>query len=245
MIKKSDGVIIISMHIKELVNLINPKIRSIIIPVLDDPTIYNEQIIISTKRYCFWTGDVDGYLNDILLIIAACAKTWESGLYYSLVISGPCNNISRSKIFDFAVNCGFPTNEIVILGYISESLLIDYCKKAYFYIVPLWETERSLSRFPTKLALFMFSGRPVVSCNVGEVGRLLTHKVNILYFEPGNVKDLAEQIRYLFLNENIYKELCKNTKYFAQNNFSYLQYSNKLKVFFESILNEPTSNQNP
>jgi glycosyltransferase involved in cell wall biosynthesis len=238
MIKKSEGAIIISKHIQDLVNLINPKIRSIIIPVLEDPLNYNEPIINSPKKYCFWTGEVDGYLEDVLIIIAACAKTWKSGLYYSLVFSGPCSNLSRAKILSFALGCGFPVHEIEILGFIDEQLLINYCKKAYFYILPLWNNERSASRFPTKLALFMFSGKPVISCNVGELKRLLTDKVNVLYFEPGDKNDLAEKIKYLLMNKNVYDEMCDKTRYFAQNNFSYLMYSDKLKSFFESILNE-------
>jgi glycosyltransferase involved in cell wall biosynthesis len=60
--------------------------------------------------------------------------------------------------------------------------------------MPLWDDERSLTRFPTKMGQYVAAGRPIVTAGVGEVPSYLKHGETALFYQPGSVENMAEQI---------------------------------------------------
>lgn len=237
-IRKSHGALVISAYINKQVLRKNPNIITEIIPVLEDPSRYASAPEQTDAPYCFWTGDVDGYLRDVIAVIEASALAWQAGYHFSLVLAGPCGNESRMRIHEAAEASGYPSEEISVPGFISEERLLDYCKKAYFFALPLWDNERSKARFPNKLAQFMFSGKPVITCRVGEVGRILYGTDSVLFYDAGDIVDFSLNMMHLFSDENRYLELCRLAKKVAGDNFSYLKYSDNLKSFFTMVLQD-------
>lgn len=235
-VRKSHGALVISEYINEQVLRRNPKLNTEIIPVLEDPSRYTGNPGPADHPYCFWTGDVNGYLRDVIAIIEASALAWKAGHRFSIVLAGPCGKKSRSQIDATAAASGYPAESISVLGFISEDSLLDYCRKAYFFALPLWKNERSGARFPNKMAQFMFSGKPVITCEVGEVGKILAGTDSALFYKPGDIGDFSLKIMQVFSDENHYLELCKRTKEVACDNFSYLKYSSKLNLFFTLVL---------
>lgn len=238
MLKWSHGALVISKNINNNVLSVNPKIKTVVVPVLDDPSTYacNNEMK-ATNEYCFWMGEVDGYIEDVLFIIQSLGIAYNQGNNYDLVISGPCrSNVTRNTILNKAVEVGYPIDKIKLMGYISEEDLDSYCKNAAFFVVPLWRSERSASRFPTKIASFMFSGKPILTCNIGEVGSLLTDRENVVFYEPGNSQDLAKKVQNLASDKPLYNSICSNTKTFAMKNFNYREHSSPLKDFCTALL---------
>lgn len=234
MVKYSDGAIIISNEINNRVLDINPKLKTTIIPILQSPSIADKIGPSSDLPYCFWMGLIDGYLKDILFIIEACGKSKENNpLDFNIVLSGPFSQDSKIKIIECANKAKFPINNIILLGYIEEKELNRICANAFFYIIPMWNDQRSNSRFPTKLATFMFFGKPVITCEIGEIGKTLTDKKNVIFYKSGEVDDLSLRINEIFENKELYKVVSENSKIYAFNNFNYKNYSQKLIIFFK------------
>ncbi len=237
LVKKSDAVIVISETIKRKVLEINPDLKVLRIPVLEDfsKSTAKHEIVGSTTKYCFWMGDVIGYLHDVLFITKALAEVYKSGVTLEFVISGPSNDQSFSQIIETANQCGFPSENIKLLGYLDEVELQRHCRDAYFFVVPLWDDERSKSRFPTKIASFMQAGKPVISCRLGEISNLLTDKENILFYKEGNFIDLADKIKELVGDDELYYRISVNSILYAKEKFNYMSYKNELKQLIESL----------
>jgi len=240
MIKWSDGAIVISRNINKKVIKINPEIKTIIIPVLEDACQYQylKPIENNSVRYCFWMGEVDTYLLDIESIVKALAKVFQRGHTLDFFISGPYNVVSAIRIFEVAAIVGFPSNHIYLLGYLSEDRLLELCRNSYLYILPLLNDERSSSRFPTKVATFMFCGRPLIICPIGDLDEMLRDGENVLFFIPGDVDSLTEKIILLINDELLYNRICENTYKFANTFFNYKEYSNRLNDFVLKVMDK-------
>lgn len=237
MVKWSHGATVISQNIEENVLRINPHLKTLVIPVLDDCACYKTMPAIpAVNKYCFWMGLVDGYIEDVLFIIESCALAYKKGYEMDIVISGPCIN-SLEKIKEKMRSVNYPQNKLKMVGYVSDDALNRLCQNAFFYIVPLWVSQKSQNRFPTKIASFMFSGKPVLTCKIGEVGHLLTENSNVLFYTPGDSNDLANKIGLIYNDTILYDKICINAKQFALVHFDYDQYKNALSSFFNEILN--------
>jgi len=238
-LKLSTGAIVISENIKSVVCKINSNLKTIVIPVLGEPFIdeqpSNDKI---AEPYCFWMGLVDGYLEDVIFIVKACGIAYQKGYRFLFLISGSYSNESMNRIYNEASLAGFPERNIRLLGYVSETEIKNYCLNAYFYIIPLWDTERSSSRFPTKIASFMFCGKPLITCKIGAIGKMLNDGENVLFYQPGDIQDLSEKIVILFEEKEMYDKLCINTYDFAMQNFLYKNYGNSLHKYFENLISD-------
>jgi glycosyltransferase involved in cell wall biosynthesis len=237
-LKLSTGAIVISENINGKVKSINPEIETLVIPVLGEPFCYENNHETDFSPYCFWMGLADTYLNDILLIIQACAKTWKKGYPIKLIICGPYKNSTLKKIENELISNGYPGTNIKMTGYVDDQSLIKYYLNAYCFIIPLWNTERSSSRFPTKMAAFMFSQKPLITCKIGEPGNILLNDENVLFFEPGDPDSLSGKIDKLFTDKALYDKLGQNASEFANQNFHYSNYSAKLNMFFKKLIAE-------
>lgn len=237
LVKKSNAAIVISETIKRRVLEINPNLKVLKIPVLEDfskSTITPISKAVTTK-YCFWMGDVTGYLHDVVFITKALGQVYKAGIPLEFLISGPSNDQSLKQIIETANQYGFPAQNVKLLGYVEDAELNSYCQGAYFFVVPLWDDERSKSRFPTKVATFMQTGKPVISCKLGEISNLLTNRENILFYKEGNYADLAEKIIELVNDDDLYKRLSTNSSRYASEKFNYISYRDELKKLIESL----------
>lgn len=234
-LKYSQGAIVISSVINNIVKNINPKIKTIIIPVIEDPdnfTFDNKKQ--ADNRYCFWMGQVDGFIHDIEFIIKGLSISYNNGFDYDFYISGPYTNETKKRIFDFCVKNNYPQNKVYLLGFINDTELRYYCKNAHFYVVPLWDDSRSNARFPTKIASFLFCGKPVLTSKIGDVGSILVNNETALFYESNNYHDLASKIELLNNNE-LYNKLCVQSLFFAKKNLGYNVYSDKLFNFVSNL----------
>jgi len=238
MIKKSNGAIAISNNIIEKINEIKDEAKNLLLPVLEDSKIYNNYSAepFDDSKYCFWMGLVDGYWNDIDLLLKAFCITHKAGCFYELKIAGPISQGTTNRIYNTFKSYSIDLKYINILGYITEEDRIRYCKYASFFVVPLWNDDKSSHRFPTKIASFMFSGNPILTCNVGEVGRLLSNEENVIYFNVGDETDLANKIMLLFDNKELRDRIKKNSFDFAVEHFDFRMYSQPLYQFFKQII---------
>lgn len=233
----SDGAIVISKFIYNKVLLFNPRIKTLLLPVLADSLINSKinQICVD-KKYFFWMGQVDGYIQDVLFIINAIGEVNKRSLITNFYICGDYSLNSEKIIKEEIKNLGLKDDQIRLLGYISESDLNQYINGAFGFIIPLWNNDRSKARFPTKIAFFMSAGKPIITCQIGEPGLLLKDFENVLFYNPGDIIDLSNKIELLLKDKKLYNLLSGNSVKFANEVFNYKVYSSKLKSFFYEVI---------
>jgi glycosyltransferase involved in cell wall biosynthesis len=141
-----------------------------------------------------WCGVVGDGHRDVYFLIRAAARVRCAGYSLKLVIVGRCSERWRARVADYAERHGFPAVDLVITGYVDDNDLEALYRSATALLLPLPDDDKSRTRMPNKLGEYLASGRPVVTCRVGDLTKLLTHGVNAYLAEAGDESGFAEQM---------------------------------------------------
>jgi len=197
MFRWSNGAMPISHEIHERIrSLVGPDYPLCLIPVLVDPSEKNIQIKENlqnnfSKHVFLWCGMVDGYKRDVFFLIDAIAKLRSPvGKNSLLRIVGPCTENGRVELLSYAKSRNIPAECLEIVGFVSDCQLWKYCTQADALLMPLWDDDRSLTRFPTKLGQYVAAGRPIVTVLIGEIKYFLTDEA-ALFYSPGDTAGFA------------------------------------------------------
>lgn len=74
--------------------------------------------------------------------------------------------------------------------------------------------------FPNVITRAMKHSKPVITSNIGAMANIIDHEKNGLLIEPGNIKELAIAINYLYLRPDLCQQYGKNGKLKAAQNYS-------------------------
>jgi glycosyltransferase involved in cell wall biosynthesis len=200
MFKWSDGAIVISHAIQNRINaLVGSAYPVCMVPVLVDPAentalTTREAKDVSASPVLLWCGMADGYARDVYFLIDAMARLQSTAGNNSLLrIVGPCTKKFRDKLLSYANSKNIPAARLDIVGFVSDAQLWNYCTKADALLMPMWDDDRSITRFPTKLGQYLASGRPIITARVGEVKHFLSDETAMFYL-PGDANSLAHSL---------------------------------------------------
>jgi glycosyltransferase involved in cell wall biosynthesis len=240
MFRFSAGAIVISRSIQERILALRvhqarpyPMYRR---PALVDPS----EFLDVTRgpagdRRLVWCGDVTGYLRDVLFLIAVTAALRDSVTPCTLEVVGPVSADSMAAIMRCCEHVGLPTAQLRILGYVKRDDLLRICQTASALIQPLWDDARSKTRLPNKLGEFLMSGRPVVTCSIGDVGEYLTDGENAVFYQPGDVVNCAQAIATLLSDPVKARAIGLAGRAFAEQTLSYKQHGAALVRLFAAV----------
>jgi hypothetical protein len=156
----------------------------------------------SVQPTLVWCGDVTGYLGDVRFLTTVLAKLNFLGYQCVLEIVGLASNKAKSAIEAHARKEGVSLSQLHLTGYITRPELLRECGRATVLMQPLWNDVRSRARFPNKLGEYLMSGRPVVTCAIGEVAEYLRDSVNAIFYREGDSLGCANVICALLNNED-------------------------------------------
>jgi len=113
---------------------------------------------------------------------------------------------------------------IEILGYRPPQECMNYLKMSQFFIFPsIW-----YEGLPMVVLEAMACGKPIIASGIGVLPELIKDKVTGLLFEPGNVNDLVEKIKWMINHKAEAIEMGKRArvefedKYIADKNYELL-----------------------
>ncbi len=237
MFRWAKGALVISDNIaQKVLQHSNPKnkLKTLLLPVLADRDDWKNRDLAIQKTFV-WCGLVEGYYNDVEFIIKSFARIYTDHKEYRVVICGKHKPETATKVDLLTDSLGIPRESITLTGFISNEELFQTCQSATALLSPLWDDQRSKARFPTKVASFLFSERPLLTCDIGEVGKFLTDNENALFFEPGNEKMLSEKMKSVISNDRLAKDIGQAGRALALDKFDYHSYGSRLKTFFSDI----------
>ena len=244
MFRWSKGAITISHEIRNRIqNLSSKNYRLCLVPVLIDPS---ENIL---KHECFrknnaviheflWCGMVDGYKRDVLFLIDALAALRSGARQNTLLhIVGPCSKRAKAEVLSYASSKNLLDGQIRIAGFVTDSELWAFCRKAAALLMPLWDDDRSKTRFPTKLGQYVAAGRPIITAKVGEIKHYLTDK-SALFYLPGDAGSLAQCLERLIENPDIGKVAVAHANQDVLPKLDYRSIAHKVSQWFCKIHSE-------
>lgn len=243
MFRFSDGALpistLIEMRIRKVAKEGYPILR---VPVLvDSDEVYQECDQIPRTQgtdhpYIFWCGMVDGYMRDPQFLIRTLGiiKT-KYAMKLNLVLAGPCSDAVRKELIQEASKAGLLQEQIIITGFIQERELFRLATHAAVTLLPLWNDDRSKSRFPTKLGLYIAAGRPIITCGIGEILNFL-HDQETALFAPSNDEDTwARTISFAIKDHDLCSCLIKRMQKDILQRVDYRGIGSSLKSFFISL----------
>ncbi len=134
-----------------------------------------------------------GYRDLIEFVIESMSIVWESH-ECDLVLTGFSSEDPRAAwLRDHPVYVAHQAR-IRVLGYVTAERLSDEYSMCSALLAPLSNEERSSMRFPSKIAEYLLSGRPVITSNIGDVGMYLTDGETALVAEPDDSAGFAARI---------------------------------------------------
>jgi glycosyltransferase involved in cell wall biosynthesis len=183
----ADAVIVISVELEAKVASVARRRRRPLpafwLPILVDRTVEPSVGRSAVDgRYLLYCGDLAGYRDDVLFIIRAFAAL-EHADDLQLVLVGRASEDLERALRDAAAAAGVDERLVLVREVLAYDVLLATYGSAAALLAPLEDDERSRSRFPSKLADYLLSSRPVVSTTVGEVDRLL-HDGRDAYLAP-------------------------------------------------------------
>jgi len=131
------------------------------------------------------------WLKDAYFVIRAFAFVRKNGFRCRLTIIG-LDQIGPA--LNYAREIGLAPEDMVIRACVDRHTLGAHYKTATALLLPLWDDDRSVTRFPNKVCEYLASGRPVVSCRIGDLTDFLTDKINAYLGKPGDDRDFAEKM---------------------------------------------------
>jgi glycosyltransferase involved in cell wall biosynthesis len=112
-------------------------------------------------------------------------------------------------------------DRIVFTGRIEREQMPELLCSGLILALARPYTKQAEGGFPTKLGEYLATGRPTIVTAVGEIPDYLTHKVNALLPEPGNVDDFATNLRFALDNPELAEKIGRNGEKIANEVFNY------------------------
>jgi len=133
--------------------------------------------------------------KDLVHLVAAYAIVKRSGHPCRLRIIGAraaeqLGALLRAQ----AVANGLSEQELILSGCVDQLTLEDAYRSAAALLMPLWNDDRSITRLPNKMSEYLASGRPVISCPVGDVTEFLTDGVSAYLAAPEDPASFASKM---------------------------------------------------
>ncbi|WP_434655850.1 glycosyltransferase family 4 protein [Thermoanaerobacterium thermosaccharolyticum] len=160
-------------------------------------------------------------------LLKAVQKIRDENLILTIIGDG----ILKDKIIDY-VNINNLTDKVNIKGYAKwGKQLFDIIKSNHVLILPSYSEGLGLVILEA-----MSMGVPVIASNVGGIPEIVYNNYNGLLFEPGNIDELVNKIKYLINNEKIRYNLSINSVNLAKENTIEKQ-MNKILEELKAIIN--------
>jgi len=236
-IHTSDVVVVISRFLEQKVltaksNLLSPP-KCFRIPILVDPQVWGEIHPHATERpYVLFCADLDGYFTDACFLIKAMEQLHEPDI--DLMFIGHAGSDTRDRLLRYATQTGLQSEILINNQYHTDSSLRGLYAGASALLAPLHNDTRSMARFPSKIADYLMSARPVVSCDVGEVAEFLKDRQTAFLCRPDDLTAFSESLKLALQDENREK-VAQNGSLIAQQYFDYRIHGRRLLDFINTL----------
>jgi glycosyltransferase involved in cell wall biosynthesis len=155
------------------------------------------------------------YHPDEAFLISALEKIFAAMPDVKLAYTGPAFNDPRARRKKFG-------SRLWHLGRIPYECVPEHLAAADVLLLPLANTAHNRARLPQKLLDYMASGRPIVSCNVGELGRIFEEHPGIGKATPAKPEAFgAAATAFLRLPNEEREKIGAEARRVAEENFTW------------------------
>jgi len=208
------------INIPPLVDFVNFK-GDFSIPIKDDYLLYSGSLTIHRDG-------IDNLIKSFHLV----SKSYPS---LKLVLGGKWYDEQTKKEIFHLVKTLQLDNKVIFLNFLPKKEILAYIYNVKIFCVARNDNNQTSSAFPTKIAEYLFTGRPLLVTDVGDISDYLADGENVYLSEPGNPQTFANKIEYILNNYKIALNVAKAGKKIAKSSFCNNKNVKRLKEFLEQI----------
>jgi glycosyltransferase involved in cell wall biosynthesis len=175
------------------------------------------------------------YFQTIAFALEAMKHVWRARPDFRVVVTGAHHPELYSKTLKDDTTGESLQEKVLFSGYLSRAALLRQYSASAALLIPLFDDEISRARFPTKVAEYLASGRPVVTTSVGEVSHYLTDRVTAYLGPPGCPKAYGAKILEVLSHPAEALLVGEAGRCVAMQHFHYANHSRALRAFFSEV----------
>ena len=184
--------------------------------------------------YVGYFGTMTFERDNIDILVRAFANVACKYPELHLVLGGLATDSEKEKIKLLAANLSI-NGRLKILDYMPREEIIRYIMNSQILVMVRADDVKLNASFPSKLAEYLSTGKPVVTVNVGEISRFLTDGVNAFIVEPGDSNKLAEKIELVLSGYDSALIVGQKGKQLTDTVFNYNYQAKRIIPFIESL----------
>jgi glycosyltransferase involved in cell wall biosynthesis len=232
--KLFNGLIVISDSLfSYFQDKISKKGKLIIVPILTDTNHFQQ--ISTNSGEIVYTGALNQFKDGILDLLQGYRIFNEKSPGKKLVLMGDINvSPNRKEVIAFIDENNMQGN-VEITGYVARQVMIQRMSNAAVLALAKPANKQSEHCFPTKIAEYLSTGKPVLTTSTGSIPQFLTNKKNSYLTEPNNPAELAETLSDIFSDYDRAEIVGKNGRELAQNEFEYTKQVDRIIDFFNQL----------
>lgn len=231
----SHGVVVLSFYLKKhMQDIVKNKIPVFYFPITVNLNNFHSIDYSETGTIKLFYGGSFGHKDGVLLLLQVFEKLTVKFNNVDLILTGKPPKAGMKDVEDYMLHTALK-GRIHYLGYLNDREYYQTMGKCDVFLATRINSEYANAGFPFKLGEMLATGKPVVTTQVGDINKYLTHKVSAMVVKPGSIEELYDAIEFLILNPESRKKIGLAGRVVAEDNFDAHKKAGDLKKFIESI----------
>lgn len=237
------GIVVISKALEKVAATYSPKAKRLRIPILAErlPLRRNHQGVRQEDTYLFHAGTLSEQKDGILSVFEAFARAHHR-LYHLYGIRLKFYLTNRSTLpqtwqrIETILARHALQDDVVITGFCEEEELERLIGGALALLINKPDHFQNRYNFPTKLGVYLASGRPVVFAGSGlEANHYLQHEENAIVVAPDDSEQMAEAVVRCYREPEFAEKIGKGGTETVERHFHYRQHGSRLSELIRSL----------
>ncbi len=124
----------------------------------------------------------------------------------------------------YLINSSTVEKQIILKTDLPKNQLWGYYKDATALLIPLNFNQRDKARFPHKIGEYCAVGRPIITCDWGEIPVYFRNNENAIILRNNDAKELRNALELIENNPELREKLGQGTLKLAREHFDYKLY---------------------
>ncbi len=182
--------------------------------------------------YC---GDMSGIKDDVITLIEAFDLAFRQDNRIHLDLIGFVRPENRRGILDKISSAACREN-IFFRGFVATDELEEKLMSATMLVMPKADNLQNTGNFPSKLGLYLSTGRPVIASDVGSISYYFSDEKELYLVAPGDHVELAEKILHVVQKPDLAEQIGRNGRAAIMRNFSNVVQAHEVGRLIQTIV---------
>jgi len=197
----------------------------------------------SAEPILVYSASIGYHYSALQFILRSMREVWSRRPDCRLVVTGVPPSSAFQIVSQLEMDAHIQDGSITLAGYLPRRELWALYSKASALLAPVFDDLDSRARFPTKLAEYMATGRPVITNPVGEIDRFARDGETAFMSPAGDATSCAARILHVLDNIASAEAVGRAGKRTAEENFDYRLHGPRLLTFLAQIAGLPAARE--